>query len=104
MTLDPVTTLYFLLIGGNLVLIVDCLYCDRLRIKLCRFALWANGIILAIAVFGLICVLNKMRTSAEAGILLQPTLIAGAPFLAAFLAFAAIYRWRMRQQVGPPGK
>jgi hypothetical protein len=95
MTLDPGTALYFFGIGGNLLLILACLYFGPSLRGLCRFALWVNGIVVVLGGFFLFSVLSTMRHSSEAGLALGAALLMPAPFAAEFLALVVVYRWRM---------
>lgn len=100
MTLDPLTALFYFGAGGNVLLILACLYFGPSLKGLCRCALWINGAIVALGLFFLFSVLYAMQTSREAGLALGAALIMPAPFIAEFLALAAIYRWRMHKK--PP--
>ena len=96
MTWSPIETFCGLLIIGDIYLILACLFRGRSLKRLCRFGLWLNGILLALALVPLVLVLSAMQTSSEAGLALLAVLMLPAPFLVGFLALVAIYRWRMR--------
>jgi hypothetical protein len=62
----------------------------------CRFAIRANLVFLLVSLVPLFYVLNEMQRSAEAGLALPAALTLTCCFAVAWLAFVAIYRWRLR--------
>ena len=96
--------LYGLLLMGNFLLLVACLIRGYRLKRVCRLALWINGVFLLLALTPLVLMVATIQTSPEARLaLLAAVLMLPAPLVAELLAFAAICRWRMREPSRPTG-
>ena len=86
---------YFALLLGNIVLIVTSLFLGPRLLRVCRAAVFVNGIALMVMVVPLVHLLLASHSPAEYRAAIQILLAYTAPILIDFLALLAILRWRM---------
>jgi len=93
---------YGLLLIANFPLILACLVRGSRLKRLCRLALWVDGIFLVLTLAPLVLMVCRVQVSPEARLAFLATfLLLLAPLAAELLALAAIFRWWMREPPKP---